>query len=214
MKKLLHLSILLPFISWAQITPQQVVDLATSYHDPKGQWMELSAKLNFTETRPSGNDRFSSIDLDNTRSYMKINRNDEEIYETEQDSCKVLAGDKEISRGLMLRNYYLYLWGLPMKLNDDETPFDSTVTEETMNGISCYVLRVPYEKDTWYFHIDKSTGRMVEYKFYQDEEESKGEVIKLEDEIEVGQMKIPQKRSWYTLPEMKYLGTDILTKSE
>lgn len=214
MKKLLYFTLLLPLLSVAQITPAEVVDLAVSYHDSNSEWEELSTKLIFTETRPSGDDRFSSIEIDNTRSYMKINRNDEEIYLVSDDSCSVLTGGKEAARGLMLRNYYLYLWGLPMKLMDEGTPFDSTVTEESLNETLCYVLRVEYEKDTWYFHIDKSSGRMLQYKFYQDEEAGKGEVIKLEDEIMVGKIKIPQKRSWYTLPEMKYLGTDILTKSE
>ena len=44
--------------------------------------------------------------------------------------------------------------------------------------------------------------------------ESKAELITLEDEIEVNGIKIPQKRSWYTLPEMKYLGTDVLIDVE
>lgn len=214
MKKLSYIMLLLPFLGLAQVAPSEVVKLAVSYHDSNSEWNGLKTKLMFTETRPSGDDRFSSIEIDNTRSYMKINRNDEEIYVVDEDSSSVLTGDKEPARGLMLRNYYLYLWGLPMKLMDEGTPFDQTVTEEDFNGILCYVLRVVYEKDTWYFHIDKSSGRMLEYKFYQDEKAGKGEVIRLEDEIMVGGIKVPQKRSWYSLPEMKYLGTDILTKSE
>jgi len=55
---------------------------------------------------------------------------------------------------------------------------------------------------------------MIEYRFYKDEAAGKGELITLEDEIIFNGLKIPQKRSWYTLPEMKYLGTDILDKIE
>ena len=51
---------------------------------------------------------------------------------------------------------------------------------------------------------------MLQYKFYKDEAAGKGELILLEDEIIVKGIKIPQKRSWYRLPEMEYLGTDIL----
>lgn len=55
---------------------------------------------------------------------------------------------------------------------------------------------------------------MLQYKFYKDEAAGKGELITLEDEMMVDGIKIPQKRSWYTLPEMEYLGTDVLGRVE
>ncbi|MEP5613032.1 MAG: DUF6503 family protein [Cyclobacteriaceae bacterium] len=214
MKKLLSLLVLLSNICIAQTTPMQVLDKAASYHDPNGEWRSLSATLQFTETRPSGDDRKATIVIDNSRSYMKVDRNSENVYEVSNESAKVLKGEDDEKQALRMRNYYLYLWGLPMKLYDEGTPFDEDVEEDEIDGKKCNVLRVVYEEDTWYFYIDQSSGRMLQYRFYKDEEAGKGELIKLEDEIMVGQIKIPQKRSWYTLPEMKYLGTDILTGSE
>ena len=81
-----------------------------------------------------------------------------------------------------------------------------------MDGLTCDVIRVVYEEDTWYFSFDQRTGRLVQYKFYQDEKAGKGEVITLEGEISFQGITIPQKRNWYTLPEMKYLGTDSLSR--
>jgi hypothetical protein len=211
---LLSIALACSIQAFAQITPEEVLAKAVNYHDPNEEWNNLKATFQFTETRPTGEDRFTTVVFDNIRSYMKINRNDENIYEVLEESCKVLAGDNDEARGIKMRNYYLYLWGLPMKLYDPNTPFDQTVNEEELNGSKCYVLRVVYEEDTWYFYIDQNTGRMLEYKFYKDEAAGKGELIKLEDEIMVGSMKISNKRSWYTLPEMKYLGTDILSKAE
>ncbi len=198
----------------AQITPYQVLDKAAAYHDPNGKWKNLNTTLLFTETRPLGDDQKTTMVIDNTRSYMKIDRNGENVYEVLGESSKVLVGDHDEARALRMRNYYLYLWGLPMKLYDEGTPFDRDVEEEMLDGVKCYVLRVVYQKDTWYFHFDQNTGRMLQYKFYQDKEEKKGELITLEDEIIIDGIKIPQKRSWYTLPEMKYLGTDILAGSK
>ena len=110
--------------------------------------------------------------------------------------AKVLKGDKDNERALVLRNYYLYLWGLPMKLYDKSTPEITLAKDENIGEKLCNVLRVQYEKDTWYFYIDDFSGRMLQYKFYKDEEAGKGELITLEDEIEVQSIKIPQKRNW------------------
>ena len=201
-------------IASAQLTPQQVLAKAAHYHDPKNEWPILKASFHFTETRPEGEDSFSSMVLDNALTYMKVNMRGKESYEITVDSVKVLSGDKDPERGLRIRNYFLYLWGLPMKLYDAGTPFDSKVTTAEVEGITCDVIRVVYEKDTWYFSIDQKTGRMVQYKFFQDEKAGKGEVITLEGEIKLRDLTFPQKRNWFTLPEMKYLGTDILSRVE
>lgn len=214
MRNYLILLFLFPIATMAQETASQILAKAVSYHDPQGNWSSLSATFNYSETRPDGSSRSTTMILDNSRSYMKLNRNDEEIYEVTHDDAKVLKGDKGVDRALLLRNYYLYLWGLPMKLTDESTPETIRVPDQQVENINCNVLRVAYEKDTWYFYFDKNSGRMLQYKFYKDAEETKGEVITLEDEIMVEGIKIPQKRSWYTLPEKKHLGTDILSSIE
>lgn len=209
MRKVIALVLLAPLLSVAQ-SADKILAKAVTYHDPQDSWSTLSSTFTFKETRPDGPDRSTVIVLDNANSYMKINRNEEEVYEVNSEVAEVLKGDKEKDRALVLRNYYLYLWGLPMKLYDKGTPEITLSEDEKVGESNCNVLRVSYEKDTWYFFIDETSGRMLQYKFYQDEEEIKGELITLEDEIIANGIKIPQKRSWYTLPEMKYLGTDFL----
>ncbi len=200
--------------AWGAPTPQQVLAQAANYHDPAHRWPTLQATFHFTETRPDGADSHSTMTLDNARTSMTVEMRDKEAYEIVVDTVKVLKGEKDAARGLMIRNYFLYLWGLPMKLYDEGTPFDPVVTTAQVEGITCDVVRVVYEKDTWYFSFDRRTGRMVQYKFYKDEAAGKGEVITLEDEIKFRGITFPQKRNWYTLPEMKYLGTDILSRVE
>ena len=214
MRKLLPFLLVCPVLLSAQTSAEQVLAKAVSYHDPQDNWSSLKATLQFKETRPSGPDRSTIIELDNTESYMKINRNDEEVYEVNGEVAEVLKGDKDKERALVLRNYYLYLWGLPMKLYDKSTPEISLAEDEKVGDKWCKVLRVAYEEDIWYFYIDDFSGRMLQYKFYKDEAAGKGELITLEDEIMVKGIKIPQKRSWYRLPEMEYLGTDILERVE
>ncbi|MEP1034564.1 DUF6503 family protein [Ekhidna sp.] len=208
------LFLLTPIVGFTQTLADQVLAKSVAYHDPTDTWSTLSATFIFRETRPDGPDRSSIITLDNSKSYMKINRNDEEEYEVIGNAAEVLKGDNDKERALVLRNYYLYLWGLPMKLYDKGTPGIALADDAKVGEENCKVLRVAYEEDTWYFYIDENTGQMLQYKFYKDAEETKGELITLGDEISVKGIRIPQRRSWYTLPEMKYLGTDILTEAK
>ncbi|MEO1253669.1 MAG: DUF6503 family protein [Bacteroidota bacterium] len=211
MRSIIYLIIILPFICKGQ-SVLQILDKSLAYHDSKNNWSTLKSTFHFKETRPSEADRFTVVTLDNSVSFMKINRNEEEVYELKNNAAEVLKGNRDKDRALVLRDYYLYLWGLPMKLRDESTPQMVVTYSEKVEGNDTYVLRVPYDEDTWYFYFDKNSGKMLQYKFYQDKEESKGELITLEGEVLVQGIKIPQKRSWYTLPEMKYLGTDILER--
>ncbi|MEQ9009201.1 MAG: DUF6503 family protein, partial [Ekhidna sp.] len=210
MRKLLTFIFVCPLLLSAQTSAEQVLAKAVSYHDPQDNWSSIKATLQFKETRPSGPNRSTIIELDNAQSYIKINRNDEEVYEVNGEVAEVLKGDKDKARALVLRNYYLYLWGLPMKLYDKSTPEITLSEDEKVGDTLCKVLRGASDEDTWYLYIDYFSGRMLQYKFYKDEAAGKGELITLEDEIMVKGIKIPQKRSWYRLPEMEYLGTDIL----
>jgi len=191
-------------------TADEILATAIRYHDPQNEWPALKAIFQYTETRPSGEDRKTVFDLDNGKGIWRLNRSQEEIYEVVNDEVTVLKGDKEPSRGLLLRNYCLYLWGLPMKLKDESTPQITRVKDEKVNENTTFVLRVAYEKETYYFSFDQDSGRMLEYRFFKDEKAGKGEVITLEGEITFNNLKLPKERSWYTLPEKKYLGTDIL----
>lgn len=210
MNNLLSLLLALPLILPAQQSASEILDRAMAYHDPNGEWPALVADFYYRETLPDLPDRKTIFKIDNSRGWWMLNRDNKEIYEITGEAAVILKGDKGVERAIMMRNYYLYLWGLPMKLKDKSTPEITVAPDEQVNGTEANMLRVEYEEDTYYFYFDKDSGRMLQYKFYFDEDTGKGEVITLEGEIVHKTMKIPQRRSWYTLPEMKFLGTDIL----
>ena len=214
MNKLYFLLFLLTGSLMAQNDAESILKKSIQYHDPEGVWSSLQATFFYKDSRPDGSEREASFRLDNANRKWTLNRSDEEIYEIEHDEAKVLKGDKDAARGVMLRNYYLYLWGLPMKLQDESTPEITQAEDEEIEGQKVDVLRVAYEKETYYFSFDQQFGRMLQYRFYKDEEAGIGEVIKLNGEVDFNGLKIPKERSWYTLPEMKYLGTDILERIE
>ncbi len=214
MLKAIWLLLIFPILGSAQTNADKILRRSINYHDPESKWSSLEAKFIFNETRPNSPDRSTIISLKNTESYMKINRNEEEVFEVSHNNAMVLKGESDEDRALVLRNYYLYLWGLPMKLRDEATPELTQVKDETIGGISCQVIRVLYQEDTWYFYFNEKSGRMLQYKFYKDEAAGKGELITLENELTVDGIKIPQKRNWYSLPDNKYLGSDILVRAE
>lgn len=206
------LALVCPAVHAEPPTAETVLKRAIAYHDPDGAWPTLHATFHFDETRPDGRATQSTMELDNARFFMRVDMGGKESYEITGENCVILSGDKDEKRGLMIRNYFLYLWGLPMKLLDPNTTFASEVGSSEIAGNACDVLRVIYEKDTWYFHIDRESGRMRQYEFYKDDTKAAGEIITLEGEISVGSIRIPQKRNWYKIPGNEYLGTDTLAR--
>ena len=119
------------------------------------------------------------------------------------------------TRSQTMRDYYLYLWGLPMKLKDAGTIIHETVEKVHFENNTALKLQVTYEEttgqDTWYFYIDPVTYRMVGYQFFHDESINDGEYITLGEPLTISGMRIPNDRSWYVNKDSTYLGTDRIT---
>lgn len=209
--RFLFLSILFSSHFLSAQTVEEILKKANQYHDPAGQWKTLEATFHFKETRPNGSDRSTVLKIKNGENWHEINRNNEEIYEIDgRGNVNLLSGKGDADRGRMLRNYYIYLWGLPMKLLDPGTPVESDIVTRKIKGIDSFGVVVGYSKETYTFYFSKSNFRMIAYQFYKNDDSGKGEMIHLEGEIIFNKMRIPKERSWYELPNDKYLGTDIL----
>ena len=66
-----------------QLSAEDILNNSIAFHDPKGEWSTLKTELTFKETRPNGPDRKAIAVIDNSKSFFKLNRNDEEIYKVE-----------------------------------------------------------------------------------------------------------------------------------
>jgi len=114
----------------------------------------------------------------------------------------------------MYRDYYSYLYGLPMKLRDPGTRISPKVEKRSFHGKEYWVLEVRYEpevgQDLWYFYFNPDTYALEAYQFYHDKDKNDGEYILLEGEDRLGGMRLPKIRTWYTNKEEKLLGTDTL----
>lgn len=191
-------------------TGREFIEASIRYHDPNDNWANLKATFIFQDSLPpSRENRSYQVSFDNSQSKLSYWIEGLE-YQVLNDSVSILAGDIETERALRMRNYYTYLWGLPMKLADEGTKIEEEVTTEILDWETYHVVRVPYEKDIWYFYLEPETYRMAAYKFYQDEPNLKGEIIYLEGEKEFKGIKIPANRTWYRTERPEFLATDML----
>lgn len=225
----------LPFTSSSlaeEILPaQELLNRSIAYHDPQGIWSRASHRLLLSETRPNGTVRKTTLVIDNREESLRMNRSvvdgpDTEIYVKGEMVEAKLNGSAEFSEeeaeknrltsaaAKRTRNYYLYLYGLPMKLRDPGTRLDPKTRRDTFFGKDVLALRVTYDedvgKDTWYFYFDPKSYALVGYRFYHDESKNDGEYITLEEEAVFGRIRLPRIRKWYTNNEKKHLGTDTI----
>ena len=213
-----------------ELTGRQLLDKAIHYHDPNAQWNSFSGRFYVIMESPNRPERVSDIRIDLPKSFFSIRatiKEDTSTYVIHKDSVtmtvngidnpsEALLEEFRMSRerGLFLKNYYTYLYGLPMKLNDPGTIIHEVVEEKIFKGNPYYVLKVTYEvavgDDTWYFYFNKESYKMEVYQFFHDESKHDGEYILLSDEETINGIKMPKVRSWYTNKNNTLLGTDIL----
>jgi len=213
------------------ISGSELLERTINFHDPYGSWNSFNAAFKVTMQTPSSSKRVSIIRLDIPRQsfVLEVTQDDDSYaFVVEGDSCTIsLNGKTEITdnqktkhrltekRGFMYRDYYTYLYGLPMKLKDAGTIVNPLVETKEFKGKTYLVLQVDYDeqvgKDRWYFYFDPQTYAMEVYQFYHDESKNDGEYILLSGLEDINGIKMPKKRAWYYNKGEKYLGTDILS---
>ncbi|WP_343487082.1 DUF6503 family protein [Allomuricauda sp. d1] len=233
MLRYLHLSFLLfPILAQSQMSGSKLLEKAIEFHDPNGNWKSFNGHFRVTMQTPNSSDRISDIYLNLPEQLfsLKVDKDDTSYtYTIEKDNCSIsLHGRTDFSkqeaekhrlnceRGTMYKNYYTYLYGLPMKLKDDGTLIDPEIQRKKFKGKEYLVLKATYEQevgdDIWYFYFDPTTYAMKVYQFYHDESKNDGEYILLSGMEEISGIKMPKKRAWYYNKDDKYLGTDILER--
>ncbi|WP_420603295.1 DUF6503 family protein [Flagellimonas sp.] len=231
---ILVLALLLSNAFYAQkVTSNELLNKAIAFHDPNGQWNIFNSTFEVLMKTPNSTDRLSIINLNIPREQFILQVEKDSVsyaYTFDRKKCATsLNGSTKITeedrktyrltceRGTIMRNYYTYLYGLPMKLKDPGTVLDDKVQTKTFKGKEYLVLKVNYEegvgKDVWYFYFDPATYAMEVYQFYHDESKNDGEYILLEGLEDIQGIKMPKTRAWYYNKDNKYLGTDILMKN-
>ena len=208
---------------------EALIERSIAYHDPEGRWDTASIELEIAESRPDAETRTTTIRMAPGRGTMVVRRDTgaaelafemagEAIRSRSVDGDDLMDDDALAEQGLdpdrvrWLRNYYLFLWGLPMKLRDPGSIVDPEPVEDTFDGQEALRVRVTYDPevggDTWYFYFHPETARLIGYRFYHDEAANDGEYIHLSGEIENGGLRLPAKRAWFFHQGDEFLGED------
>jgi hypothetical protein len=211
-------------------TGSELLSKSIAYHDPEGRWTSFKGRLVVTMETPDNPNRVSEIEIDLPKEYFSIlmTKGEEKIsYSVEQGRCTICVyapsaenttKDKPCEKAKLYKNYYTYLYGLPMKLTDPGTKVYEPVERKKFKGKEYLVLKVTYDeqvgKDVWFFYFDPETYAMEIYQFYKGdpkkEGKNTGEYILLTEEAMLNGIKMPKNRAWYYNKDDKYLGTDRL----
>lgn len=236
MQKFILLSCLffLCYCNTAKNRGQQLLEKTIAYHDPQSNWSKLKTHLYLSSTDTAGKENLFELEMDNTTGYFcHITHEDgKEIVKglSKGKEFYLIDGKKEISKedrkkyelnfeGVKwVHSFYGYLYGLPMKLTDKGVNVSDTIGSEQLNGKNFRVLHLSYDpevgKELWNFYLDPNTAALEGYRFYYEGKPKEGELIMLNDVLDVDGIKIPKVRKWYLNKDNSYLGTDNLLKAE
>ncbi|NNE33569.1 MAG: hypothetical protein HKN40_14525 [Winogradskyella sp.] len=216
------------------LTAAQLLDNAINYHDPNNLWSAFNDEFTVVMTTPNSPKRTSIVNIDLNSGYFSVAATRDSTtttYTIDKEKCSmyyngklldsIKAKEKNMScdRATLYKNYYTYLYGLPMKLKDPGTNLDEKVVNKTFMGKDYLTLRVTYDEgvgsDVWYFYFNPNTYAMDVYQFFKTDENGKekpdtGEYILLSGETQINGIKVPKVRAWYYNKDDKYLGTDTL----
>lgn len=212
-----------------------LLEKAITYHDPNGNWNSFNGTLNITMETPNGSNRDTEVIINLPKEYFHAIATKDSVtrkYVMDKGKCIVSKSDSlritnastkpnrsHCETTELYKNYYTYLYGLPMKLKDKGTIINEKVERKNFKGKNYLVLKVSYEKvvgnDVWYFYFDPETYAMEIYQFFKSDDKGNikkdsGEYILLSEIKTVKGIKIPKIRAWYYNKDDSYLGTDIL----
>lgn len=220
------------------LTGNQLLEKAIQFHDPNNQWSTFNGTLYVKMETPKRSPRLSKITIDLPNEYFRVRAKRDSIstiYELKKEKCSASTiGEKfkkeltkeewkqkleeDCKRANLYKNYYTYLYGLPMKLKDEGTIIHQKIEKKTFKGKDYLVLKVTYDeevgKDTWYFYFNPKTYAMEVYQFFKDESKNDGEYILLSGLEDINGIKMPKNRAWYYNKNNGYLGTDYLSSKE
>lgn len=196
----------------ATLTPQNVIAKSISYHDPESRWGEFSGSFSLTTQGVFNENKVDKITItisqqEQLMRYQNERRNIDVSY-----SGMTCAGSnvaQYCKDFIWARDFYPYVWGLPMKLTDELAAINPKLEKTVFNQQKCWQVGVSYPRHTYKFYFNQESFKLEGFQFIHNADATKGEIIVHDGEFDLGGVKTPAIRTWYDL-KMKKLSTDLM----
>ncbi|WP_368670295.1 DUF6503 family protein [Flavobacterium sp. K5-23] len=155
--------------SGQELSGQDLLKKTIEYHDANNNWDTFNGKLFIEMKAPNGSDRLSEVVIDLPNQYFKLsalkNNTKVEHIVDKNISSFTLNGNSTFTeeeaktynltetRAKFMKNYYTFLYGLPMKLKDSGTIINPAVERKEFMGKEYLVLKVKYEEGVGKFLV-------------------------------------------------------------
>jgi hypothetical protein len=209
-------------------TAQEIIEKSIAFHDPNNNWPTFVGEFKIKTRQPEKLDRLSSIQInlpEEKFALVSTTAAESTSYYVHKDSVSVVKSGKMVEqmsntdrdRALLMKDYYTYLYGLPMKLADEGTIVHEQVKKVWFWNINAYKVKVTYTQevgsDVWYFYFDPENFELKAYQFFKTDANGKmdkdsGEYILLSDSVVINGIKIPADRSWYYNKNTLFIAAD------
>ena len=193
------------------LTAQDILDASIKFHDPENKWKSLNANFVF-ESKFESNDSVPEellININVPENGFQYDNLDKKVsIKYNQDNCEVLKGNATCEGYQWTKNFYTYVWGLPMKLNDPATNITTIYGTHTIKKTPVYIVFVSYESEDYKFYIDQKTFELKFFEFIKNDSSMKGEFITLSGIYEYYGIKFPKHKRWDDLYTKELIGTN------
>lgn len=212
------------------LSAEQILQKCIQRHDPMHKWQTFKGKFDMSIVRAGHQDRFFTIGFDKKKDAFTYAVDTDSIrYEQSVSKGKFVQSingnadidEKTISqyqltpqRTQYLKEVYDYLFGVPMRLNDDISMLNDTVKSVSFNTVDCFQLTFEYlpvgENETWYFFINSTSYTLEGYQFFKDDINTDGEFILLKDYEVLYDLLIAKTKLWYWNKDGSFFRTDSI----
>lgn len=197
---------------------KEVLKKSIAFHDPDGQWHSLQQKLNLQSDFVYPDRLFYtlSIGLDNPNKRVSYaNTTLAQRTDFTDTTCTVIIGNQTCAQTEWTKNFYHFILGLPMTLQNDEGIVHETVQQMTFHDTPCYQITVNFVKEKWHFYFSKTDYHLIGFAFNKNFE-SKAEEIQTDGILQIDALKLCKVRSWWITTDSLtpvYSGTDEIISS-
>lgn len=216
-------------ISAQNISSREIVEASINYHDPNRMWAKLHHDFKVQSSRDTLTLKLYS-DQGMVEWTQKLNDGRFITAGYVSDSCFVKIDGKSIEPqgkidNLLLdcpqiisrSNYFLYMYGLPMKLEDAQAVIDPVPEKVYFLDKEYWRIKVHYNSpngDRWQFYFDTDSFRFEIAQYFHSEHGDISEYIVFDSPLKVGQMVLPARHNWYLFKNRQFIGSEMLVLSK